>query len=1150
MATATEGGGGAAASSGGWEGRRPDWRDGELGNGTSLASRLLFSYADPLLDLASERRLEVDDAFVVPPERLMGGAVTRLEDIYAACKDRASLLGRGGKTVRKTTTPPSGTVVLGIALLRSQKRALLFTGALRLANTIVQSFPSLIVARLLRQIEAGRSVRASKPLTSAFVLVSVLSAKMLVENQYFHNVVKCACEVRGSISGMIFDKSLRLSGGGGGVGAARGRTAAGSSVEDGGGGGGGTDEKKKKGGKGGATIASSDFGSGGVLNLMQSDVTIIEMLTLQLHTLWDGILQTSIYAALLYKYLGPPVIWGIAVLLTTIPINAVTLRILNRLNRRETEAKDARMRKTTESIVNMLLLKLQNWEGTFADGIQDHREEELRRLRKRGSVRALNQAISNAVPTITLVVTLSAYARTGKPIVASTIFTAISLFNQLRFPLLFYPMLIDSMANGKNSLRRISQYLTQEEIEPYVERAGRIDGGGGGGSIEMTGGNFFWAPGGADDGRAPGGIPALRDASVSVGPGEVVAVVGDVGSGKSALVKSLIGELSPAPRAMRDRTPEQGPGSADDAPRVTVRGSIAYCAQEAWLPKGTIRESVVFGREYNEGRYLDAIYVAGLDGDMSSSSGRGRAEGLLTHETDVGEDGSNLSGGQRARVALARALYEEDAGVYILDDPLSALDATVASTVFERLRARLRREKAATVFVTNDPNLPRRCDKVILMGSSGSPSCSRIIDVGTYDDLISRGHDLNTIVHPDEDDRGCDEDYENIVSAHVLNGDAATHFPSSVYNSTVSNCHADPDCKNALQQDPALLAEHVVPQPIEPSQDSFSLSANQRQLSADDRMSTGAVRLSTYITYIKSVKSPLLIAGAIASYLISNGSQFFQQLIIARWTDAGKGGAVAAAVTAKYLNQLVFAAVMVSVSMYYRSYLTMRVGVRASNDIHRKMLRSVFQAPLSFFSATPSGQLLTRFGKELDVVDRSLPDGIASVLFCSLQIFFSIVALAGVVSPLLAIPILTVGMFYVKAMGRFRPAARDLKRCESKSRSPIYTHFREALRGAETIRSIPSGRSTWSSKHRSLTDDNISVFYSVKALDRWLSVRLESLGNIVVLTAAVGSVFLTRAGKLKSGAAGWGLTQALSITGLLTVMQLILSDRCVVLHRT
>ncbi|KAL3804273.1 hypothetical protein ACHAW5_005871 [Stephanodiscus triporus] len=1051
----------------------------------------------------------------------MGRAVTRLEEIYGKCRDRA--LGRRRTRRRDRTSTTSGSIVLGIALLRSQKETLVLTGTLRLLNTIVQSFPALIVARLLRQIEAGRSVRAVKPLTSAFALVSVLSVKMLIENQYFHNVVKCACEVRGSISGMIFDKGMRLSGGGGG--AVR-KTASGgsgygkgSSVED------GTEGEGRK-----RSTAAPDLGSGGVLNLMQSDVTIIEMLTLQLHTLWDGILQTSIYIALLYKFLGPPVIWGVMVLLTTIPINAVTLRILNRLSRKETEAKDARMRKTTESIVNMLLLKLQSWENIFADGIQSHREEELMRLRKRGSVRALNQAISNAVPTITLVVTLSAYAKTGKPIVASTIFTAISLFNQLRFPLLFYPMLIDSMANGKNSLRRISQYLTQEEIAPYVERREKIDGEGG--SIEMINGNFLWAWEGESgvDRHVP--VPALRNASIYVGPGEIVAVVGDVGSGKSALVKSLIGELSPVPRMVFNQTLQNDGGSHDSVnmPRVTVQGSIAYCAQEAWLPKGTIRESVVFGREYNEERYLNAVYVAGLDGDL--------AKGLLTHDTDVGEDGSNLSGGQRARVALARAFFEESAGVYILDDPLSALDATVASTVFERVSARLRREKAATVFVTNDPNLPRRCDKVILMGSSGSSSCSQIIDVGTYDELISRGHDLNTIVHHEEEDKDSDEDYECFSSAIALNGDPSVQFPSSNYNATVSNCHADPDCKNTLQQDPVLLAEHVVPQPIEPSQDSFSLTADRRQLSTDDSMSTGAVRLTTYTSYFKSVKSPLLIAGAIASYLISNGSQFFQQLIIARWTDAGKGGAMASSVSAKYLNQLVYAAVMVSVSMYYRSYLTMRVGVRASNDIHRKMLKSVFKAPLSFFSSTPSGQLLTRFGKELDVVDRSLPDGIASVLYCSFQIFFSIVALAGAVSPLLAIPILTVGMFYVKAMGRFRPAARDLKRCESKSRSPIYTHFREALRGAETIRSIPSGRSVWSQQHRSLTDKNISVFYSVKALDRWLSVRLESLGNAVVLTAAVGAVFLTRAGNLKSGAAGWGLTQALSITGLLTVMQL------------
>ena len=344
----------------------------------------------------------------------MGSAVRRLEAIYMRCRDKVKTKPKEQKK------SASESNILAKALLESQKETLILTGMLRLLNTIVQAFPAVLIARLLRQIEAGRTIKATKPLRSALLLVSVLSAKMIVENQYFHNVVKCATEVRGSIAGMIFDKSLRLSGGG--VGDASSSNASVSSSKD---------EGKK---------ATASPGSGEVLNLMQSDATTLELLALQLHTLWDGLLQITIYTALLYKYLGSSVIWGVSVLLMTIPINAVTLRILNKLNRKEIEAKDARMRKTTESISNMQLLKLQGWEGIFAADVQSHREEELRRQRKRGAVRALNQAISNAVPTITLAVTLSAYARTGRPIVASTIFTAISLFNQLRFPLFFYPV--------------------------------------------------------------------------------------------------------------------------------------------------------------------------------------------------------------------------------------------------------------------------------------------------------------------------------------------------------------------------------------------------------------------------------------------------------------------------------------------------------------------------------------------------------------------------------------------------------------------------------------------------------------------------------------------------------------------------------------
>ena len=502
-------------------------------------------------------------------------------------------------------------------------------------------------------------------------------------------------------------------------------------------------------------------------------------------------------------------------------------------------------------------------------------------------------------------------------------------------------------------------------------------------------------------------------------------------------------------------------------------------------------------------------------------------QSTLSHDTDVGEDGSNLSGGQRARVAMARALYEKGSGVYILDDPLSALDASVGATVFERVTDRLRREKAATVFVTNDPNLPRRCDKVVLVGSDEPNGCSRIVDVGTYDELLDRGHDLRTITRAEEVNSS-DDDEEEATDSDEVDVSLVYHHNNGIsISSNVTTSHADPDNHIALEEDPALLAEHKIPQSVEPSQEVISSPMKQqqppqKQLSTDDTMSTGAIPRSTYLTYFRSVKNPLLIVLALGMYFAANGSQFFQQLIVAKWTEASTAGGIAAAVSSKYLRQLIYAALGVSVTIYIRSYLTMILGARASKTIHEAMTKSVFGAPISFFSSTPSGQLLTRFGKELEVVDRNLPDGIGSTMYCFLQVFFSSLALAGVVTPFMVIPLGLIGIFYVKTMQLFRPAARDLKRIESSSRSPIYTHFREALAGTETIRSIPVGRSLWSRKHRQLADENLSIYYTVKAIDRWLSVRLETLGNFVVFSSAAASILLTRAGKLKSGSAGWG----------------------------
>ena len=235
------------------------WRLGEVN--ATLISRLLFSYASPLLDIASKRQLEENDAFPVPQKRKMGSAVPQLASIYENCRAKARKKIEGQKIQSKDTA--SESVVLAKALLLQQRQTLILTGILRFINTAIQAFPALLVARLLRLVESGNNEPSSKAIITALNLVAVLSIKMLIENQFFHMIVKYATQARGSLAGMIFDKSLRLPSGGE------------TSVSD--------VEGKEK-------VA---LGAGGVLNLMQSDASILESTAMQLHTIWDGPLQVS-----------------------------------------------------------------------------------------------------------------------------------------------------------------------------------------------------------------------------------------------------------------------------------------------------------------------------------------------------------------------------------------------------------------------------------------------------------------------------------------------------------------------------------------------------------------------------------------------------------------------------------------------------------------------------------------------------------------------------------------------------------------------------------------------------------------------------------------------------------------------------------------
>ena len=257
------------------KGPENDWKNGELHAG--LLSRLFYFYAEPLLDLSSERPLEVDDAFYTHEQRKMRALVPSMLAIYNRCRlssrkrseayhssSHEKLRGFNFKRRIKNRVDQSETITLATAIFIHQKDAFIRTGMLRFTNTMIQAFPAILISRLLRLIEHGEANHPSKALSTAISLILILSLKMIVENKYFYHVVKCATEIRGVLMGMIFDKSLRVSN---------------------------FATPREKGVN--STMEKDTYGSGSVINLMQSDATVIETLALQVHTLWDGLLQVS-----------------------------------------------------------------------------------------------------------------------------------------------------------------------------------------------------------------------------------------------------------------------------------------------------------------------------------------------------------------------------------------------------------------------------------------------------------------------------------------------------------------------------------------------------------------------------------------------------------------------------------------------------------------------------------------------------------------------------------------------------------------------------------------------------------------------------------------------------------------------------------------
>uniref|UniRef100_A0A4W5LDS1 ATP-binding cassette, sub-family C (CFTR/MRP), member 3 n=1 Tax=Hucho hucho TaxID=62062 RepID=A0A4W5LDS1_9TELE len=767
---------------------------------------------------------------------------------------------------------------------------------------------------------------------------------------------------------------------------------------------------------------------GEIVNLMSVDAQRFMDLTTFLNMLWSAPLQIILALYFLWQNLGPSVLAGVAVMILLIPLNAAIAVKTRVYQVEQMQYKDARIKLMNEILNGIKVLKLYAWESSFKDKVLEIRQKELNVLRKTAYLGALSTMAWTSAPFLVALTTFAVYVTVDKNNIldAEKAFVSLSLFNILRFPLNMLPQVISSIIQASVSLKRIQDFLSHDELDPEsVDR-------------NNTGKNALT-------------VCVCPSINLMVPQGSLLAVVGHVGCGKSSLVSALLGEM------------EKMEGD------ISIRGSVAYVPQQAWIQNATLRDNILFGKAYNEQKYRCCLEACALTQDLEVLPG-----GDLT---EIGEKGINLSGGQRQRVSLARALYHE-ADVYLLDDPLSAVDAHVAKHIFDHVIGPEGALQGKTrILVTHGISFLPQVDNIVVMVEG------RVSEMGSYQELLKQNGAFAEFLR-------------NYSLEDIIEEDEATDFPDDALSNHTDMVDNEPVVNEAKRQ---FISK-------------------------------------VFWEYAKAV-GPLLSLVICFLYGCQSAAAIGANVWLSQWTnDAAQN------VTQENVSMRVgvYAALGFAQGLLVMvSSFTLAMGnIGAARKLHYALLDNKFHTPQSFFDTTPIGRVINRFSKDIYVIDEALPSTVLMFLgtfFSSLSTMIVIVAS----TPIFAVVIAPLAFIYIFVQRFYVATSRQLKRLESVSRSPIYSHFSETVTGSSVIRAY--GRhNAFVLMSDMKVDENQKSYYPGIVSNRWLGVRIEFIGNCIVLFAALFAVI--GKDKLNPGLVGLSVSYALLVTMSLNWMVRMTSD--------
>uniref|UniRef100_A0A8U7M3N2 Multidrug resistance-associated protein 4 n=1 Tax=Corvus moneduloides TaxID=1196302 RepID=A0A8U7M3N2_CORMO len=923
----------------------------------------LTRWLNPLFITGHKRKLQEDDMYKVLPEDSSEKLGEELQWYWDKEVQKAK---KRGKTPHLTK-----------AIILCYWKSYLVFGIFTMIEETLKIIQPILLGKIISYFEKYDS-SDEVDLNCAYWHAGALSVCTLIlaimHHLYFYHVQRAGMKLRVAMCHMIYRKALRLS-----------------------------------------SVAMAKTTTGQIVNLLSNDVNKFDQVTIFLHFLWAGPLQAVAVTVLLWMEIGPSCLAGMAVLIILLPVQTCIGRLFSSLRSKTAALTDVRIRTMNEVISGMKIIKMYAWEKSFAELVNGLRRKEIAMVMKSSYLRGLNLASFFVASKITVFMTFMAYVLLGNVISARRVFVAVSLYGAVRLTVtLFFPSAVERVSESVISIRRIKNFLMLDEVLHFKPQ---LHGSNENIILHVQDLTCYW--------DKSSETPALQQISFTVRRGELLAVIGPVGAGKSSLLSAVLGELP------------------TDKGLINVTGRIAYVSQQPWVFSGTVRSNILFDKEYEKEKYEKVLKVCALKKTWNCY-----ANGDLTV---IGDRGATLSGGQKARVNLARAVYQ-DADIYLLDDPLSAVDAEVGRHLFEKCICQALHQKIS-VLVTHQLQYLRAANQILILKDG------KMVGKGTYAEFLRSGIDFASLLKKDE------EVVEQLSVPGTPNQKSARNrtFSESSVLSQDSSIHSQKD--GAVEQ-PPVSAQRIE---VANHQGNLNLSTNGNNGTNE----TEPLDLNFYLGIYAGLTVATISFGII------------------------------------------------------RSLLVFQVLVNSGQNLHNKMFQSILKAPVLFFDRNPIGRILNRFSKDIGHLDDLLPLTFLDFVQTLLQIF-GVVAVAVAVIPWILIPLIPLFILFIFLRRYFLDTSRDIKRLESTTRSPVFSHLSSSLQGLWTIRALKA-EERFQKLFDAHQDLHSEAWFLFLTTSRWFAVRLDAICAIFVIVVAFGSLLLAKT--LNAGQVGLALSYAITLMG-------------------